>query len=214
MADLCRYYPPLDPREGGLSSRFGERCSVAARAAGQGCVPKWHAGIDLWIGDKPAGSVPVFAVAAGYVQTIARDVPGPGAFSGYGNCVSLRHVGADEGWWSFYAHMHALPAYLEELRTRDVLVPAGTVIGSVGKTSNGKFPHLYQHLHMEVRRAARGGGSPFPGPYRTYNVDPEPWLAERGIVFGYRGAIQLTLPIACLPNMKASDERLRAALRT
>ncbi|HEY5657931.1 MAG TPA: hypothetical protein VIY27_09095, partial [Myxococcota bacterium] len=32
-----------------------------------------------------------------------------------------------------------------------------------------------------------GGSSPFPGPYRRYNIDPQPWLSSYGIQLVRRG---------------------------
>lgn len=212
MAQPCAYFPPLSPAQGRLSSRFGERCSVAARAEGNpNCVPKFHAGIDLATPDKPVGTVPVYSVAPARIERLESNTQG-GPFAGYGNCVALRHVGYDEGWWSFAAHMHERASYLEEFRERGIVLPAGVIIGTVGQTTNGKFPHMARHLHFEVRRAKSDGSSPYPGPYQTYNVDPEAWLASRGIVFGYRGAIQVIAQGVCLPTEKDSDERVRAAL--
>lgn len=135
-----------------------------------------HAGIDI----AAARGTPVYAPFPATVELVARDRVGPGPFSGYGNAVVLRH---QDGFRSFYAHLSA--ALVEE----GAHVAPGAVIGTVGNTSNGKFRGMGVHLHMEVRRPRPGGGSPFPGAYGTYNVDPEAYLLERGVAFGARGRI-------------------------
>jgi hypothetical protein len=42
-----------------------------------------------------------------------------------------------------------------------------------------------------MESSAGWGGAPFPGPYRAYNVDPEPWLDSRGVRIARRGDITL-----------------------
>ena len=206
----CEYSPPLQPDQGRLGSRYGVRAGIQPPH-----LPTFHAGIDLVTPDRAAGSTPVYAIAAAHVERLPSNDARSGPFNGYGNAVVLRHFGRDSGFWTFYCHMqrhaHALPQLLE----RGLVVPAGALIGWVGATNNGKFPGMGHHLHLEVRRAKPDGSSPLPGPYRTYNVDPVPWLAARGIVFGSafnRGAIVVEPPQACAPSVAVSDAKLRAAL--
>lgn len=220
MAGQCYYFPPLAPAQGKLVSGFAVR---PGRTSG---APTFHAGLDFGVGDAPAGVVPVYAVAAGFVEVLPAEAVSRGPFAGYGNAVGLRHEGADRGWWTFYAHLSAHKGTLTAFRDRAVMVPAGAVLGWVGKTTNGKFVGMHQHLHFEVRRAKPDGSTPLPGTYgpvelpagaaaanlrRGYNVDPAIWLAARGITFGYRGALEVRPP-ACVPSIYESDARVRAAL--
>jgi murein DD-endopeptidase MepM/ murein hydrolase activator NlpD len=62
-------------------------------------------------------------------------------------------------------------------------VEPGTMLGRVGHTTNGRFPGMVSHLHLELRRALPDGSSPFPGAYRRHNEDPEEWLADLGVRF-------------------------------
>jgi murein DD-endopeptidase MepM/ murein hydrolase activator NlpD len=117
-------------------------------------------------------------VGDGVVERVAEDEDGR-ELSGYGNAVVIRH---DEG------DLRSLSAHLSRALVRPgERVAAGQVIGCVGNTSNGRFPRMGSHLHLEIRRALPGGESPFPGPYRVHNLDPERWLAERGIAFDQAG---------------------------
>lgn len=157
------YSPPVRPSSR-LTSPFGVR---ASRRTGR---PTFHAGIDL------LGSTgePVYAVAPGTVRVVGSDAQrGRGVrTNGYGNVVGLEH--AADGFWSVYAHLSRVVV------SEGQRVEAGALVGYVGSTSNGKFPGMGAHLHFEIRRPA-GGRTPFPGPYRRFNVDPEAWLRERGI---------------------------------
>lgn len=175
----CRAFPPIAPGQGRLVSRFGVRAGMTSGA------PTFHAGID--IGAAPIGA-PIMAAQDGTVALVSYEremVPG---MRGYGNCVALLH---GSGLYSFYAHMNV--AYVRIGAT----VEAGAAIGEVGRTTNGKFPGMGPHLHFEVRRPREDGSSPVPGPYRRYNLDPIPWLAEMGITFGERGVIIVDWARAC-----------------
>jgi len=194
---MCTFTSPLSPAQGRLVSRYGVRRGIRPPH-----LPTFHAGLDLGISGAPVGTVPVYCVAAGTVELVGSNDVQDGPLDGYGNCIAIRH---DGGFWSFYAHQDHLAASW----ARGQAVPAGTVLGYVGATSNGKF-HIGPHLHFEVRHAASGGASPYPGPYPrltpsgglslNYNVDPMPWLAARGVTFGRRGVIVLTPPLACDPS--------------
>lgn len=206
MSARCLYYSPLAPSEGRLISGFGVRPGRTSH------LPTFHAGLDFGIpADRSEGEVPVYAVASGVVEHLPLDSARRGGFNGYGNAVVIRHtLTRDAGTWALYAHLFAHAPGLEEGAT----VSAGTLLGHVGRTTNDKFRGMHRHLHFEVRQARSDGASPFPGAYgptripagvdavnirRGNNIDPEVWLAERGIAFGYRGAIQFTSTLACAP---------------
>jgi hypothetical protein len=143
-----------------------------------------HVGLDLVRIERGVSSagMPVTACAEGVVERVVEDQPGPGPFSGYGNAIVVRHG----DWWTFYAHLsRVMVREGEEVHT-------GQTLGLAGNTSNGKFRGMAAHLHFEVRRAKRDGSSPFPGAYGAYNVDPEDWLRERGVLFDRRGRVLLT----------------------
>ena len=133
----------------------------------------FHAGTDFLTGR----GTPVYAVRGGNVETITRDDSGRRRFAGYGNAIVIHHP--DDGHWSFYAHLEGV--LVEE---GDVVEP-GQAIGRVGSTTNGRFPNMVPHLHLEVRRARPDGSSPFPGGYGRYNVDPEEWLVAQGVRFDH-----------------------------
>ncbi|UCC74092.1 MAG: M23 family metallopeptidase [Gemmatimonadota bacterium] len=168
-AARCTAATPVRTDQGRLLSRYGVR---PGRTSG---MPTFHAGLDF----AASPGQPVFAVKAGTVEALPTDVRG-GPFNGYGNAVVLRHP---DGTWSFYAHLRA---HAPGLRVGQAVGP-GALIGGAGNTTNGKFRGMGAHLHFEVRHATREGRSPFPGPYRAYNVDPAPWLAAAGITFGPGG---------------------------
>lgn len=206
----CEYAPPLQPDQGRLGSRFGVRPGIQPPH-----LPTFHAGIDLLTPGRPQGTTPVYAVGAAYVERLPSNDVVRGAFAGYGNAVVLRHFGRDRGFWTFYCHLQRHAPYMAVFLERGLVLPAGAIVGWVGATTNGKFPGMGAHLHFEVRRAKADGSSPLPGPYRTYNVDPVPWLAARGIRFGSafnRGAIVVEPPEACPAAIALSDAKVRAAL--
>jgi len=137
-----------------------------------------HAGIDV---GAPRGAT-VYAPRPGTVAMVGRDSDGRGrGLHGYGNAVVIHHN--DENVYSFYAHMARV-----FVNVGDFLEP-GQPIGTVGNTSNGKFPGMGRHLHMEVRRPRADGSSPYPGGYGVYNIDPAVWLAGHGIGFERRDLV-------------------------
>lgn len=186
-------------------SRYGVRPGRLSR------LPTFHAGIDLGVPGKRAGEVPVFAVADAILERLPSDADRSGPFNGYGNAAVLRHVGPDAGWWTFYAHMFRHARYLPTFLERGQLVKAGTVLGYIGATSNGKFAGMAHHLHFEVRRAKADGSSPLPGPYRTYNVDPQEWLAARGVTFA-RGELKVDGDRACPSVVALSIAKVHLAI--
>jgi len=133
----------------------------------------FHAGLDFL---APRGTDVRAAVGGVVERVVARDRRGRTRFGGYGRAIVIRH--ASVGMWTFYAHLDAVHV---EAGDR---VTAGQLIGAVGNSTNHRFGGMPTHLHFEVRHAARGDRSPFPGPYRRYNVDPAAWLRALGVRFG------------------------------
>lgn len=169
---ICEAATLMQPDKGRLISGYGVR---RGRTTG---APTMHAGIDIGGLER---KTPIYAPVAGIVEYVGHDAARSGGFRGYGNCVVVRHDDEGEPVWSFYAHMD-----------KNVVEPgqrvyAGQQVGTMGATTNGKFPGMGAHLHFEVRTQAANGGSPFPGPYAEYNIDPRPWLEERGLLFSREG---------------------------
>lgn len=154
---------------------------------------RFHAGADIVAG---RGTV-VYAPRAGVVERVTDGrLPAAGnPFGGYGNAVVLRHD-SEGPLWSFYAHLD------RALVTAGETVTAGTPIGLVGNSTNGKFRGMGCHLHFEVRHAREDGRSPYPGPYPQsptqlrYNQDPEAWLRGHGVYFVDR-EWHFDPPLAC-----------------
>ncbi len=170
--DLRDVSTPVSP-EYRLSSPYGYRRS------GRTGRRTFHAGVDF---AAPLGA-PVFSVRPGVVVRVYRDEDRGNGMSGYGNAVVVYFK--DEDLWVLYAHLD------EVLVKPGIAVAAGAPLGRVGRTSNGEFPRMGVHLHLEVRERTPGGRRPIPGPYRQNNVDPRPWLASHGVVYGRRGVAVL-----------------------
>lgn len=166
--------PPLPPGSARLLSDMGMR---PGRTSGQ---PTFHAGMDL--GHPGGAGTPVLNVRTGIVEHVIRDDAPSRGFRGYGNAVVVRH---SDDTWALYAHLRSVAVHQGQV------VAPGQRIGTMGNTSNGKFSGMGVHLHLELRRPRRDGGSPFPGPYRVYNLNPRPWLEEKGLHFGSRGAFEI-----------------------
>jgi len=176
-----------------VSSPFGMR-TLRGRAA------RMHNGVDIW---APIGT-PVRAVESGRV--LAATANGAPHFSGYGHTVLLAH---DSGAFSLYAHLSALSV------EPDQRVSEGQTIALSGDT-NGRDGNATRfdnapHLHFEIRTRVRGRT---PGAYGEGNVDPIPWLAERGVTV-VRGKFQADppsrFPIASLPpSLEALRRRVEA----
>lgn len=149
-----------------VGSHYGWRISTRTHTR------TFHAGTDFL---APRGT-PVFAVAGGVVEMVAENTSHT-RLGGYGNAVVIRHE--EQGVWSFYAHLRSV-----RVRPGQQIRP-GQRLGQVGNTTNGRFPGMVSHLHLEVRRAAPDGSSPFPGPYRRYNLDPEDFLSALGVSFDH-----------------------------
>lgn len=173
--------PPLPPDEGRLLSDWGTRRS---RRSG---VERMHAGMDL---GHPGGvGVPILNVENGVVERVLRDADRGRAFSGYGNAVVVHHPASDT--WALYAHMNTV-----DVAPGQTVVP-GTRLGTMGASTNRKFPGMPPHLHIELRRRRASGESPFPGPYPRSvqqplnSLDPRPWLEQKGLRFLGRGGFEI-----------------------
>lgn len=159
---------------------------------------QYHAGLDFMAG---AGT-PIHAVCPGTVVAIGLDAnrPGAGGLDGYGNCVVVQcnyslpvptspipgqsrppTRGMPNPFWVLYAHMGSPPVVRIGQH-----VDAGTLLGYVGNTTNGRFsgPNcsapprscgMGPHLHFEVRK------SPFPSSYDNDTINPDLLFASLGI---------------------------------
>lgn len=167
-----------------------------------------HAGIDIATGRRDE---PVYAIKGGTVSLVAPNTPSSN-MRGYGNAVVINH---GESKYVLYAHLKDGSVAVQPGQS----VQAGQQIGVIGNTTNGQFSPLpgqtleqwraqaqargyrsgpmVPHLHMEVRRARPDGSSPFPGPYprspedAQFNIDPQQWLADKGLVFSRRGGFDV-----------------------
>lgn len=86
--------------------------------------------------------------------------------AGYGNFVILRHDnmtirGLPRTFWTSYNHLKTVT-----VRAGQRVAP-GAVLGTSGRTNNGRFEGMGAHLHVEVRIR------PFPGSYDRDTVDPQ-----------------------------------------
>ncbi|GAB76844.1 Murein DD-endopeptidase MepM and murein hydrolase activator NlpD, contain LysM domain [Austwickia chelonae] len=79
-----------------------------------------------------------------------------GQMSGYGNIVQIRYW---DGTVSYYGHMNSIAVRVGQK------VQPGQFVGQLGNTGQSTGPHL----HLEIRP---GGGAP---------INPEPWMAARGL---------------------------------
>lgn len=131
----------------------------------------FHAGADFL---APRGTS-VVAVRAGVVEQVTRNTLGRTRFGGYGRSVVVYHPDVER--WSYYAHLDSVT-----VRPGQTLA-AGEALGTVGNSCNQRFRDMPTHLHFEVRSAAPGGRSPFPGAYRAHNEDPVAWLESMGVTF-------------------------------
>lgn len=130
-----------------IVSGFGPRASPG------GIGSTFHRGVDF-SGGGVTGK-PILACSAG---TIYRRGVSTGAFTGFGNTITILHT---TGETSLYGHMIAPPP-----NAIGDTVSAGDVIGNVGTTGASTGAHL----HFQV---AENTGSPL--------VDPVPFMAARGV---------------------------------
>jgi len=132
--ERARVPGPVEYRDAILASFAGGGLSrpvdgfVASGFGGRGGAS--HRGVDIV---APEGT-PVRAALAGTV-IYAGD-----SLRGYGNAVVLDH---GQGLSTLYGH-------LRELRVQSgEVVPAGSVVGTVGRTGNASTPHLHFELRVE-----------------------------------------------------------------
>lgn len=193
------YAPPL-VRNAKMISNMRTR---PGRTSGQ---PTVHAGMDLSSGN----GTPVINVQDGVVETVSQDVQQAQGLGGYGNAVVINQK---DGTWTLYGHMSR--TYVSVGQT----VRAGTMLGRIGNTSNGRFSPVTgmtreawraaaptdparskvmgPHLHLERRHAAPDGSSPYKGMwggrgYGVLTIDPKPWLEAAGIVVARSLAMSVT----------------------
>lgn len=146
-----------------------------------------HAGMDL--GHPDGRGAAIYNVQGGVVERVLEDSDRLPAFRGYGNGVVVHHP--DDDTWALYAHMDRVDV------AEGQRVEPGDQLGAMGNTSNGKFPGMGAHLHLELRQRRRNGLTPFPSPYprsvrQPYNnLDPRPWLEGKGLRFGDRGSFEV-----------------------
>lgn len=184
------YAPPIQVARGKMLSNMRTR---PGRTSGK---PTVHAGMDLNSGNN----TPVIAVQGGVVETVSDDLRPAQGLRGYGNAVVINH---GNGTWALYGHMSRVTV------SPGQRVAAGTMVGRIGNTSNGKFSPptgqspaqwraddpadparrrvMAPHLHLELRRTAPDGSSPYLGTwagrgYGTLTLDPKPWLESGGLV--------------------------------
>ena len=198
--------PPLPVSSGRLVSRFGTRTSLQNPS-----VVRMHAGTDI----GPTGrNVPVLAVEGGTVERVGQDSNPNDPLRGYGNAVVINH---GNGTWALYAHLErALVSQGQRVEAGHQLgIVGNTTNGQFSPLpgesrsawtarrtrETGRAPrYMNPHLHIELRRAREDGSSPFtprPTPYpdtpqaARYNIDPQAWMASKGVTFGRRGGIEI-----------------------
>ncbi len=150
-----------------VGSGYGERTSSRTGRV------TFHAGWDFV---APRGT-PIYAADAGEVATVALERPG-GRYRGYGNAVIVFHP--EDETYVLYAHLDRADVAVGDR------VSAGQQVGTAGNTTNGKFPRMPPHLHLEVRHPKADGSNPFPGRYGRHNLDPKDWFQRRGLVISNR----------------------------
>jgi len=116
-------------------------------------------GVVDFISSNTGSRISADAARAGTVGQVRQ-------MGGYGNAVVLRHdldlPGLPSPFYTSYNHLSAVaPGIVPGAR-----VTAGVLLGQVGNTTNGQFPGMGAHLHMELRRV------PFPGNYNRDTLDP------------------------------------------
>lgn len=120
-----------------------------------------HDGTDL--AGKLAGT-PVLCLADGVVAYAGFDAD-------YGNYIRVEHRQGDLMCCSFYAHLQQIGF------TAGFTVAAGQQIGTLGMTGNATGVHL----HLEIRLLNADGSYREGTPMPKGRVDPQTFLAERGL---------------------------------
>lgn len=198
---MPQFAPPLLTTNAKMLSNMRTR---PGRTSGE---PTVHAGMDLSSGN----GTPVIAVEGGTVETVSQDLRPAQGLRGYGNAVVIKHSSGP--FWTLYGHMSSVAVAPGQK------ILAGTMVGRIGNTSNGKFspptgmtPQQWRaenpsdparsrvmapHLHLERRRAAPDGSSPYLGTWagRGYGVlteDPKPWLESGGLLIARNLSMSVT----------------------
>jgi murein DD-endopeptidase MepM/ murein hydrolase activator NlpD len=157
---------PIWTSNGQINERkdiFSPDGSYVGNAQGDGsCLGRGglHAGIDIAANEWD----PVHAVAPGKVVLIQNKWR-PGG-NGAGNEVVLEHEVNGKKFYTKYFHLQGrLPARIK----MNAFVPAGAVIGFVGRTGNVP-PEAATHLHFEIRRSRLKGPviCPSMGPGKVW----------------------------------------------
>lgn len=166
MPDICAI-PPVNPTHTrvGRGYGFGPGRTTTAR--------RLHGGFDFTAGP----GTPIIAPLKGRVDYKATEER-PRATTGYGNMLAIRHdvdvPGLPNPFWTSYNHMRD-PSPLEVGQE----VEKGALIGFVGRTTNGAFPDMGDHLHFEVRRRN------YPSSYDRDTIDPA--IFWEGVGFDWVG---------------------------
>lgn len=126
----------------------------AARGRTTGAA-RLHAGVDF----VAARGERIRAPWAGTCVLVGADDVRRGPLDGYGHAVVIHSP--DLGVYWLFAHMAGRPWIVPGER-----VTAGRVVGQVGASTNGKFPGMGAHLHLET--ATR----PWPQGYGRTSIDP------------------------------------------
>ena len=177
--------PPLDQTVVEVGRGYGEGWNRERTDSHQ-----LHAGMDF----VASSGTPVLAPIPGVVDfltsntgsRISADAARGGAtgqvrrMGGYGTAIVVRHDFAVPGlptpFYTSYNHLSAIASGI----VPGVAIATGQLLGNVGNTTNGQFPGMGSHLHMEVRRV------PFPGPvghdgYELDTMDPSILFTALGI---------------------------------
>jgi hypothetical protein len=153
MPGVCAS-PPVNPSRTEIGRGFGIGPGRTSP------TPRLHAGFDFKAGEGTPVIVPLKGTVA-YKATEDR----PRGTTGFGNMVALRHdidvPGLPNPFWTSYNHLRD-PSPLEVGQE----VEKGTLVGFVGKTTNGQFSGMGPHLHFEVRRRN------YPSSYDRDTIDP------------------------------------------
>jgi hypothetical protein len=154
-------YPVGPPHDLGAAPSLGEAAYRVLRGLEVGADGSTtHQGVDL-SNRSPGGAV---SAAANGVVIRARE----SKTNGYGHHVVLAHR-LDGGGFAYSVYAHLAPGSIA-VREGDV-VPAGTLVGRVGRTGRAST----DHLHFEVRVA----DDPFMRWERVPPVDPLAFVRER-----------------------------------
>lgn len=114
-----------------------------------GCVRnnghKFHEGIDIKAIKRTRKQIPLDSVYAILPGEIAYINNKPGR-SNYGNYIVLKHNEAGLQFYTLYAHLASISNTLKRYQS----VNKGTLLGTLGNTSNFKIPMHLAHLHFEI----------------------------------------------------------------